>query len=145
MSPSVTYLGYKVEASGIYPTAEKTQAVREAPDPENVTQLKSYLGLLLYYNRFLNGVATVATPLYALLKKDVPWVWGEAQAAAFQKTKDMLCNAPCLAHYEVTKPCTVSADASPYGVGAVLSQTDEQGVERPVYFASRTLTPAERN
>ena len=145
MAPSVTYLGYKVGKSGIEPTAEKTRAVREAPEPTDVTQLKSYLGLLLYYNRFLDAVATVAAPLYALLKKGVPWVWGDAQAAAFLKTKELLCNAPCLPHYDVSKPCVVSADASPYGVGAVLSQTDEQGHERPVYFASRTLSSAERN
>ena len=145
MAPSVTYLGYKVGSAGIEPTADKTKAVREAPEPKDVTQLKSYLGLLLYYNRFLDGVATVAAPLYALLKKGVPWVWGEAQTAAFQQTKELLCRAPCLAHYDVTKPCVVSADASPYGVGAVLSQVDEQGMERPVYFASRALSSAERN
>ena len=75
----VSYLGYRIDKDGIHPTEEKVKAIREAPTPLNVTQLKSYLGLLSYYNRFLPHLPTVLAPLYKLLHHDVPWQWSEVE------------------------------------------------------------------
>ena len=72
-TPSVTYLGYCINKDGIHPTMEKVKAIKEAPQPQNVTQLKAYLGLLSYYNRFLPHLPTVLVPLYKLLHKGVKW------------------------------------------------------------------------
>lgn len=141
----VQYLGFKVDCEGIHPTEEKLKAVKEAPPPTNVKQLKSYLGLITYYLKFMKNMATVAEPLYRLLKKGQVWIWGQEQQESFQRTKDLLCAAPCLAHYNATAPLIVSADASPVGVGAVLSIVDDHGEERPVAYASRSLSSSEKN
>ena len=71
MSPSVTYLGYKIDAEGLHPLPEKIEAIVEAPSPTNVTQLKSYLGLLSYYSRFLPNLTFTLSPLYRLLRWNV--------------------------------------------------------------------------
>lgn len=89
-------------------------------------------------------LAHTAAPLYDLLKKNVRWSWGRQQTRAFKETKDLMCSAQCLAHFDGVSPVVVAADASPVGVGAVLSVITEQG-ERPVRFASRSLSAAERN
>ena len=145
MLDEVTYLGHKVTSQGVHTTDEKVRAVVDAPAPQDVSQLKSYLGLLTYYHRFLPNLSTEAAPLYLLLKEGQAWEWKLAQERAFQRTKRLLVDAPVLAHYDVNAPLVVSADASPYGVGAVLSIVDEHGQERPVAFASRSLAPAEKN
>ena len=145
MLDEVTYLGHKVTSQGVHTTEEKVRAVIDAPAPQDVSQLKSYLGLLTYYHRFLPNLSTEAAPLYLLLKEGQAWEWKAPQEQAFQKTKRLLVEAPVLAHYDVKAPLVVSADASPYGVGAVLSILDDLGQERPVAFASRSLAPAEKN
>ena len=73
MSPSVTYLGYKIDAEGLHPLPEKIEAIVEAPSPTNVTQLKSYLGLLSYYSRFLPNLTFTLSPLYRLPRQNVKW------------------------------------------------------------------------
>ena len=84
--------------------------------------------------------------MYELEKKAVKWEWGERQKVSFQETKDLLAAAPVLVHYQQDKPLVLTADASPYGVAAVLSHPDPQtGADQPIAFASRSLTPAERN
>ncbi|XP_043212657.1 uncharacterized protein K02A2.6-like [Amphibalanus amphitrite] len=145
MAKEVEYLGYRVDCNGIHPTAAKVTAIVEAPRPANVKQLKAYLGLLMYYSKFMNNLASVAAPLYRLLKTGQPWRWGRAEDTAFARTKQLLVQAPCLAHYDGTLPLVLSVDASPYGLGAVLSEVDCSGMERPVAYASRSLAAAETN
>ena len=67
---SVTYLGHRIDAEGVHPTPEKIEAIKSAPSPSNVTQLKSFLGLLTYYNRFLSNLTSTLFPHYRLLKKN---------------------------------------------------------------------------
>ncbi|XP_062864462.1 uncharacterized protein K02A2.6-like [Trichomycterus rosablanca] len=144
MESEVQYLGHIVDARGLQPMEAKIQALEEAPAPSNVTELKAYLGLLNYYSKFLPNLATLLNPLYQLLRKDIPWSWLKPQEEAFQKSKHLLRSADVLVHYSVDKELILSCDASPYGVGAVLSHKMEDGSERPVGFMSRTLTSAER-
>ena len=80
-----------------------------------------------------------------LLKSDIKWNWGEAQKKAFSKSKEALQSANVLVHYNDKYPLIVSCDASPYGVGAVVSHIMPDGSESPISFASRTLSDAERN
>ena len=77
MVPSVAYIGHQVDASGLYPLPDKVRAIEEDPGPNSVTELKSYLGLLTYYGKFLLNSATQLAPLYQLLQKDSPWMWGQ--------------------------------------------------------------------
>ena len=141
---SVDYLGYTIDQQGIHPSEGKVKAVKAAPNPKNLTELKAYLGLLTYYGKFLPNIANVLAPLYKLLRKDVKWNWGNQEQQSFDHSKEMLTSTALLVHYDPTKPLILSCDASQYGVGAVLSQVCN-GDEKPVAYASRTLTNAERN
>ena len=145
MASEVIYLGHCISREGVKPVPEKVTAITEAPYPENVTQLKSYLGMLNYYHRYLSDISSELAPLHLLLKKGQPWKWEAAQIKAFQKSKDMLKSAKLLVHYDSTKELILSCDASPYGIGAVLSHVFEDGSERPIAYASRTLADAEKN
>ena len=113
----------------------------EAPQPVNITQLKSFLGMLNYYGKFLPNLSTHLAPFYQLLRKILI---GPEQKEAFQKAKSMLTSSKVLTHYDPAKPLTLSCDASPYGVGAVLSHQMGES-EHPIAFASRSLAPAEKN
>ena len=140
----VSYLGYRIDSKGLHPTEEKVKAIKDAPPPENLTQLRAYLGLLNFYRRFIPQAATLLEPLNNLLKKDVSWDWGKKQEKAFLASKEALINSEALIHFDPQKPIVVVADSSSYGIGAVLyHRVDNQ--ERPVCFVSRSLTSAERN
>ena len=73
MQSSVSYLGYKLEAKGIHPLEDKVVAIRDAPTPRSITELKSYIGLLSYYGKFLPNLLSALYPLYQLLQKGQPW------------------------------------------------------------------------
>lgn len=117
----------------------------EAPTPENVSQLRSFLGLINYYGRFLPNLSSLLAPLYLLLQKKTKWQWTETQEKAFQECKTLLTSAPLLMHYDPARELLLSCNAFPYGLGAVLSHVMEDGTERPIAFASRSLAAAERN
>uniref|UniRef100_A0AAQ4NRX0 Gypsy retrotransposon integrase-like protein 1 n=1 Tax=Gasterosteus aculeatus aculeatus TaxID=481459 RepID=A0AAQ4NRX0_GASAC len=140
----VEYLGHKVNAEGLHPVQSKVRAIEEAPPPTTVTELKAYLGLLNYYNKFLPSLATRLAPLHKLLRKDVLWTWNNEQDEAFQNSKQLLKSAKVLCHYSADKDLVLACDALPYGIGAVLSHVMEDGSEKPIGFMSRTLTPAEK-
>ena len=143
--PEVIYMGYIVDRLGHRPNPEKVKAILEAPVPRNAQELKSYLGMLQYYGRFLKDLSTSLEPLHLLLRKSQPWRWSREQQHAFEETKQRLCSTELLAHYQPDLPLHLFCDASPYGVGAVLSHTFRDGSERPIAYASRALSAAERN
>ena len=142
---SVEYLGHQVDASGIRPMPDKIDAVINAPPPKNVSELRSFLGLVNYYGKFVPNLSTLLHPLNHLLKVDVKWKWTPSCSQAFSHAKSELASARVLTHYDPQLPLNMAADASAYGVGAVLSHTFPDGSERPVAFASRSLTPSESN
>ena len=145
LQPEVTYCGYKISKEGVRPLLGNVEAVRKAPAPTNVSELRSYLGMLNYYQNYLPALATMSEPLHILLRKGSLWIWEVQQAKAFEKTKVMLSEAPLLVHFDPSFQIVVHTGASPYGVGAVLSHKMPEESERPVCYASRTLSPAERN
>jgi len=144
MSPSVTYVGHIIDKEGLHPVEEKVRAIMEAPSPTNVTELKSYLGLFNYYGRFMPNLSTLLAPLHKLLKEKNPWAWTHDQQEAFDKSKQLLNSSRLLVHYDSNKELLLACDASPYGIGAVLSHIMPDGSEQPISFASRTLAPAEK-
>nr|XP_054922049.1 uncharacterized protein LOC126521574 [Dermacentor andersoni] len=139
----VSFLGHKIDATGLHPP-ENMEAITEAPRPETVSQLKSFLGLLTYYAKFLPNLATTLVPLYRLLAKGVRWQWKAEHEKAFQAAKRAMVAAELLVHYDPEKPLRLECDASPVGVGAVLSHRIGN-TDYPISFRSRALTPAERN
>ena len=141
---SVTYLGHIIDSRGLRPVKKKVEAIHKAPEPKNVAELQSFIGLLCYYSKFLPNLSTVMAPLYELLKKDVPWDWGNEQSLAFKQCKTLLHCDSLLVHYDPDKPLVLACDASMKGIGCVLSHVIDE-VERPIAFYSRTLKPAEKN
>ena len=121
--------------------APSIKAVKSSPAPTNVSQLRSFLGVVNYYGKFLPDLSTLLAPLYSLLQKDAGWNWSEKQQKAFEEVKTLLTSDRILVHYDPDKELVL---ASPYGVGAVLSHRYADGCDRPIAFASRTLAPAER-
>ena len=145
MQSSVSYLGYKLDAKGIHPLEDKVVAIRDAPTPRSITELKSYIGLLSYYGKFLPNLSSALYPLYQLLQKGQPWKWGVEQKKAFVQSKQLLMSAKVLIHFDSSQDLTLACDASSYGLGAVLAHKTNDGSERPIAYASRTLSKAERN
>ena len=145
MVPSVDFLGHKIDSQGLHPIAEDVKAVQEAPPPRNVRELKSYLGLLSYYSKFLPNLSSTLAPLYNLLKAATKWKWSPEVEEAFQASKRLLLTSQVLAHFDPKKKLLLSCDASAYGIGAVLSRQMPDGTEKPIGFASCTLSAAEKN
>ena len=91
-----------------------------------------------YYGKFLPDSSTVVAPLYQLLQKNTKWSWGPNQSKAFESVKKLLTSERLLVHCDPSKELFLACDASPYGVGAVLSHKGSDGKERPIAFASRS-------
>ena len=144
MLPMVEYLGHRISADGLQPTDSKIKALKDAPIPSNVSQLKAFLGLLNYYGKFVPKLSTLLAPLHRLLQKTATWTWGPDQQQAFDRVKEALTSDRVLAHYDPSLPLILACDASPHGVGAVLSHRLPDGTEKPVAFISRSLGPAEK-
>ncbi|CAB3256144.1 unnamed protein product [Arctia plantaginis] len=142
---SVTYLGYKINKYGLHTDSKKIEAIVAAPPPTNVTQLKSFIGLVNFYSKFCVNMSDILKPMYDLLKKNVKWRWTVDCNTAFNKIKNVLSSSPVLAHYDPSLELILSVDSSAYGLGAVLTQRHADGAERPVSCASRTLNSAEAN
>ena len=142
--PAVEYLGHKISAQELQPTDEKIRAINNAPAPTNISQLKSFLGLINYYCKFLSNLSNTLAPLYRLLQKNTKWQWGPEQQRAFQTSKKSLTSDCILTHFDPTRALVLACDASPYGIGTVLSHQMEDGLDKPNAFSSRTLAPAEK-
>ena len=144
MQESVEYLGHKIDSRGVHTTTSKVDAIQEAPVPRNTQQLRSFLGLLHYYGKFIPNLSRLLHPLNRLLQASTEWKWDEECDKAFKEAKEKLVSAPILAHYDPSKKLKLAADASAYGIGAVLSHVFANGCERPIAYASRTLSKAEQ-
>lgn len=140
---SVEYLGYHIDDRGLKPLEDEVKAIKAAPVPRNQGELRSYLGLLTFYSRFLKNLSTVVAPLNKLLGK-VPWRWTTEENSAFQKSKDLLLHSDLLIHYNPSDMIFLQCDASAYGLGVVISHRVD-GHDRPIAFASRSLTTAQKN
>ena len=143
LQPSVSYLGHVICAEGLKTETSKVRAIVEAPEPRDVGELRSFLGMVTYYGKFLPDLATTLAPLYRLLRKRTSWRWREKQRKTFRRIKELLHSGRVLTHFDDKLPLVLACDASPYGLGAVLSHRFPNGEERPVGFASRMLTSAE--
>lgn len=113
--------------------------ILEMKEPKNSKELQVFLGMMNYVQRFIPNMSVVTAPLRTLLRKDIAWVWTEAQQRSYEMLRESLVNAPILSFFDATKPVTLSVDASQMGVGAVLIQDG-----RPVAFSSRSLTEAQQ-
>ena len=141
---SVNFLGHTISAEGIAPKDEKIKAVRDWPVPKTVAELQTFLGFASFYRRYIKDFATIAHPLHRLTGKKIEFLWDARCEASFQSLRTALIQKPVLAHADFKQSFILTTDASATGLGAVLSQ-QQDGEEKPISYASRSLTAAERN
>jgi hypothetical protein len=137
MKEEISFLGHRVSANGLQVDPEKVRAVADWKVSRDVHGVRSFLGLVNYFRRFLQGYSKMVVPLTNLTRKDMHWIWSSECQEAFEKVKHAVTNAPVLAPPELGKPFEVVSDAAGVGLGAVLLQDG-----RPVAFKSRNLSPA---
>jgi hypothetical protein len=138
----VEFLGHIVSAEGIQADGKKVKAVEEWPPPTDVHQVRSFFGLVSFYRKFVPHFAEKAASMTDLLRKGVPFLWGEKQAASFAALKQALVSDPVLASPDTNLPFVVHVDASGFALGAVLQQDQGRGLQ-PVAYESRKMLPAE--
>ncbi len=149
----VAYLGHIVSEDGVAVDPDKIARIRDWPTPTNQAELRSFLGLASYYRKYVSNFAKVASPLHALTgkgdasdrKSGKTLCWSDEADVALASLKQALCSAPILTYPRFDREFVLEVDASLKGLGACLSQLDENGKLRPVAFASRGLRGAERN
>lgn len=142
---SVEYLGHLITPQGLKPNPKQVQAVIEFPVPESVTNVRQFLGLTSYYRRFIAQFAKIAALLHALTLKDAVFEWSRECEVAFEALKAAITHSPVLAYPNFSLDFVLETDACVKGLGAVLSQCQDDDILHPVAFASRSLSLAERN
>ena len=149
----IKYLGHVVSEQGVSTDPDKIKAVTEWPQPTTVTEVRSFLGFVSYYRRFIPNFSKVAKPLNQLLqnlegtpsqKKKFKVHWGPEQQEAFEILQKLCTESPVLAYADFKAPFILHTDASGEGLGAVLYQVQE-GRQRVIAYASRSLSKSEKN
>ena len=140
---SVEYLGHQLSYNGVA-KGQKVDAVCKMPTPTNVSSLRSFLGSVQFYGKFISNLSTLTEPLNKLTRKGVKWEWNKEQDLAFETLKQILVKDTVLAHFDPNNPIGISCDASDTGIGAVLFHRYKDGSERPIQNASKTLTQSQR-
>ncbi|UYV77315.1 K02A2.6-like [Cordylochernes scorpioides] len=142
LKKDICFLGHIINEDGFRPDSKKLEALERCKKPFDKTSLKSFLGMLSFYSKYIPNMSTLAGPLYQLLKKDNRWKWSSQCEKAFLNLKLTLLNSQALIHYSMKLPLTLTCDASAYGISGVLCHIVE-GEEKPITFVSRTLSSAE--
>ena len=141
------YLGHVVGGGTVQPEASKVETVRQFQVPETKKQVRAFLGLTGYYRKFIPNYARIAASLTDLTRKSASnnVCWNASCDEAFKELKQILCTSPVLRNPDFSQPFILQTDASDRGVGAVLSQRDENGEEHPIgYFSKKLLSREER-
>ncbi|KAL2624109.1 hypothetical protein R1flu_008354 [Riccia fluitans] len=124
-------LGHRISCRRIEVDKEKVAIIVELKPPRCVRDVRAFLGSTVYYRRFVWKYAERASPLTQLLKKDIPWKWGETQQKAFEDLKLQLVKAPVLIAPNWEQPFHVYVDTSAFAIGVVLSQQDGEKHDHP--------------
>ena len=141
----IEYLGVIISHDHVRMDPVKIAGVAAWPAPTNRKDVQQFLGFTNFYRRFIGGFSDVARPLFDLTKKDVRWVWGDAEASAFQTLKDLVTSEPVLILPDPSRPYRLEADSSDFATGAVLSQLGSDEKWHPVAFFSKSLNDVQRN
>ncbi|GBG79304.1 hypothetical protein CBR_g29453 [Chara braunii] len=131
------YLGHYVTPQRIRPLADKIEAIRVWPEPTNTTNVRSFMGLAGYYQRFITGYSRIAASMTRLQSPKVPFVFDDDARRSFQALKTTMLMASVLSIYDPTPPTSVTTDASGYGIGAVLEHHDDDEWHPVEYFSHK--------
>jgi hypothetical protein len=142
---NIGFLGHIVGKDGLKPDPRNIKKIQELEKPKNISKLRSILGLCGYYRRFVKGFSGIAKPMNKLLQKQESFIWTEKQQKAFEILKERLVKPPILQYPNYEKSFILFTDASGKGLGAVLSQLDENEKEVVIAYASKSLNKAEQN
>ena len=137
----IRFLGHVIDGDGIHPDPQKVSAVLQMDRPQNVTDLRRFMGMANQLGKFSPNLAELSQPLRELLSTKRVWSWGQPQEKSFTDIKQELTRPAVLCLYNPEAPLKVSADASSYGLGAILQQSESAW--RPVAYASRAMTETE--
>lgn len=141
---SIKYLGHIVGNGEIKPDQDRVRSITEFPQPTTVRQVRRFLGMAGWYQKYISNYSDIATPITNLLKHTDRFIWTSSAQKAFEKLKECLPTAPVLTHPNFNLPFYIQCDASMSGVGGVLFQIIN-GEERPIAFMSKKLNSAQRN
>lgn len=141
----INYLGMIINSQGITTDPSKISAITSMPAPQNVPQLRSFLGAINFYGKFVRQMHELRAPLDRLLNTNVKWEWSLECQQSFDKFKRILTSELLLTHYDQSIPVKIYADASNTGVGASIAHVYSDRTEKMISHASRTLTKAEKN
>lgn len=144
LEENIEYLGYEISKGEIRPGRKKLKSVSDFPTPENVKNIRQFLGLTGYFRKFIKSYAIKAKPLTKLLSKNTKWIWDQDQQEAFELLKEELTSTSVLRLYDPKAYTEVHTDASMIGLGAILLQRDSNDEMHPVAFISRQTTPEEQ-
>lgn len=139
----VIYLGYCVNQYGIQPNPKNVSIIENYPVPQNNKELQSFIGLSSYFRRFIPNFAIIAKPLYSLLKKNIPYEFGEEQMKSFDSIKLKLGEQPLLAIYNPNAITELHCDASSHGYGSILFQKQPDNQFHPIFYYSHRTTESE--
>lgn len=143
--PSIKFLGTEINADGFRASKDKVEAITNIARPRNKKELQSFLGMMNYHSKFIKNYADIVKPLYELLKKSTDFTWSKNCENAFTTAKERLKSREVLMFYSTHLPVKLTCDASPTGLGAVIAHVLPDKTEKPIAYASRILTPAEKN
>jgi hypothetical protein len=142
-SKSVKYLGHLIEENKVSPSNDNLIAIRNLKAPTDKSGVRSILGSINFYLKYIENSSQKLEPLHQLLRKNVPFEWTKECENVFQTIKDYLCSSPVLAIYDYHKPVYIDTDASYRGIGATLRQPQTNGLLQPVAYYSRKLSATE--
>lgn len=143
LQKDIEYLGHTIDRNGIRPTKKKIDAITKASEPTNAKELRSFLGVINYYERFIPHLHGLCADLYDLTSGKRRWRWSENERQIFEKAKSSITSAKPLVAYDQNRSLFLACDASEKGVGAVLYHKNKE-ITQVIAFASRKLKPAER-
>ena len=119
----LNFFGHVIGKDGVKPNPERVKAIASLSPPNNITELRRYIGMINYLGRFVPAsLSSIIKPMTDLLKNDTVWCWDKAQQEALRKVNELVTAAPHLAYYKSDAETGVFADASSYGLRAVLLQ-----------------------
>ena len=144
MREKITYMGHTLSKDGVSPDQLKIQSILSLEPPRNVKELRSFLGMVTYCAKFIPQYATISYPLRSLLQKGKQFKWKTKHQQAFTQLKEILLSTDSLAFFNPSAPTEIVVDASPVGLGAVLTQQQPCGTFKPVSYASRALSKVEQ-